>query len=116
MKNKRRVMEDKVALYENLDILHESFLSNLKLSRISNANGTQSVRLPSALFGVFDGHCGVDCAQYVSSHLPMNIIQHSNFKASIEDEMTMKKIVLDSFKSVNEKFTKKANEEVKYFY
>lgn len=44
MKNKRRLMEDKVAILEDIDIFDGS-TPNSKSSR------------PNAIFGVFDGEC-----------------------------------------------------------
>ena len=95
-------MEDKVALYENTNI----FLKT---------NGNEK---PVSLFGVFDGHCGIDCGHYVSSHLPLYIIQQPEFKLLHELETnyelnnSLNKLFVNSFKIINERFTEKANKEV----
>lgn len=102
LKNKRRTMEDKVALYENTNI----FLRK-------NGNGKQV-----SLFGVFDGHCGIDCAHYISSHLPLYIIQQPEFellhKPETNHELTnsLNKLFTRSFKIINERITEKAQKEV----
>jgi hypothetical protein len=81
IKNKRRIMEDRTAIYENMNIFHQPFLSNCHQTQCvqkSISNGLN--RMPDALVAVFDGHCGVDCAQFVSSHLQMTIIQNAELK------------------------------------
>ena len=115
MKNKRRTMEDRVAIYENLDIILKPLplSENIKLTM----NGKDRAHKSSAIYGVFDGHCGMDCSQYVSSHLPFSIIHHPDYnpypKNNIELNKAMNKIFIDSFSYTNEKFTEKANQEVK---
>ena len=96
MKNKRRAMEDKTSIIENIDIFR-------------GQQADRSNRLPSSLFGVFYGHCGVDCAQYVSKHLPMYLIQHPDFYSA--DNYT--KAFTDSFEEINRMFTDKARKEVR---
>lgn len=97
IKNKRRTMEDKVAILENIDIF-----------RSGSEPADRSIRLPTALFGVFDGHCGIDCAQYVSKHLPMYLIQHPDFYKENDNHT---RALTDSFEVINEMFTDKAKKE-----
>jgi serine/threonine protein phosphatase PrpC len=96
IKNKRRTMEDKVALYENMNL----FLKSPKSQEIS-------------LFGVFDGHCGVDCSQYVSTHLPLNIARQVEFNKLSENYSTsaMQNLFEKSFKETTQRFTDKAIQE-----
>lgn len=104
IKNKRRIMEDKTAIIENIEMFQRSLTSN-------NCTDLVTDRLnksPSALFAVFDGHCGVDCAQYVSKHLPMHLIQHSEFNRENDNNM---RVLNDSFQVINERFTQKAQKE-----
>ena len=123
LKNKRRIMEDKTACYENIEILNPRRLYDLKQcsvdsddeSNVNQKNGQQQQQRrqrlrPGALFGVFDGHCGADCAQYTSTHLPMAIIDRLS-----TDEPTPEQVAetfRQTFRTVNEKFTQKAREEV----
>lgn len=95
LKNKRRIMEDKTSIYEN------SYLFS------SNETNSLSKKRSSALFAVFDGHCGADCSQYVSIHLPMYIIQHEDFK----DETKLDNLLIDSFSVINQRFSEKAHQE-----
>ena len=115
-------MEDKTACYENIEILNPRRLYDLKQrtdcsvdsdddSNVNNKNGQRRQRLrPGALFAVFDGHCGADCAQYTSTHLPMAIIERLS-----TDEPTPEQVAetfRQTFRAVNEKFTQKARDEV----
>lgn len=94
-------MEDRTSIIENIDIL-EDFCQK-KSGKDLNPRKLHS------LFAVYDGHCGSECAQYVSTHLPFMIIQ--NFRNS-QDKFDQ--IIKKSFISVNEKFTAKAiNESLK---
>lgn len=107
IKNKRRTMEDKVAVYENLNIFKKSD-TNLSIKPIS-------------LFGVFDGHCGVDCSQYVSSHLPLYIVQQQEFAnlsqlTNVDFVHSVNNLVTRSFKIINQRFTEKAIQEVNRFF
>jgi serine/threonine protein phosphatase PrpC len=116
IKNKRRIMEDRTSLYENINIFHQPFLSNCHQAQCvqkSIVNGFLSP-MPDALVAVFDGHCGSDCAQYVSSHLPLTIIQNSELKLQSKEnyENSIEKIFRHSFTIINERFTEKALEEV----
>ena len=99
IKNKRRTMEDKVAIIENIEILRGG----------CEPMADRSARLPTSLFGVFDGHCGVDCAMYVSKHLPMYLIQHPEFYSANDDHT---RALTDSFEVINKLFTDKAKKEV----
>lgn len=102
-------MEDKTAIYENIDIL------NIKSGDL--AEDELDVRRPHAMFGVFDGHCGADCAQYVSTHLPIAIIKHKNFTESIkshETDSALFQLFTECFRAVNVHFTVKAREEVAF--
>lgn len=107
-------MEDKICLYENTEIFTSSFLSNSCLDQGDSNEDDSKPRRKNAIFGVFDGHCGVDCAQYVSSHLPMTIVQNSDLKNSLESPSNpnLETLIKESFQKVNENFTKKAREEV----
>ena len=104
-------MEDKVALYENLDIFHKLN------STIISDNYKNNIDKPISLFGVFDGHCGVDCSHYVSSHLPLYIFQNPEFKSLGELKAneffdSMNYLLSKSFKGINTRFTEKALQEV----
>lgn len=94
-------MEDKIAIIENIELFQRSHTNN-SISDVTHRN-----KKPSALFGVFDGHCGVDCAQYVSKHLPMYIIQHPAFNK--DNNVTA---FTESFEVINEQFTKKSKKEL----
>lgn len=103
IKNKRRIMEDKTAIIENIEMLQRSLSPN-------NSTLTINDRLnknPSALFAVFDGHCGVDCAQYTSKHLPLYLIQHPE----LNTESDNRRAITESFQVINERFTQKAQKE-----
>ncbi len=104
IKNKRRVMEDKTTLYENINIFSASSFKLLSSNKV--------VQRPDAIYGVFDGHCGVDCAQYISTHLSMSIIQNPKFKSSKDSCDLINLLIFDSFHNVNKQFTEKAKKEV----
>ena len=121
LKNKRRIMEDKTACYENIDILSSHRLFDLKRTSDSENESDDDVendndvelrrgrrRRPNSLFAVFDGHCGADCAQYVSTHLPMAIVD----SLAADAELPVEDMFKSTFQRVNDKFTEKAREEV----
>lgn len=120
IKNKRRIMEDRTAIYENINIFHQPFLSNCHQTQCVQKSilNTFLNRMPDALVAVFDGHCGSDCAQYVSSHLPMTIIQNSELKLQSKEnyENSMERILRHSFTILNERFSEKAVEEVYFLF
>ena len=94
-------MEDRTSIIENIDVLE-----NFCLKKFEKDTSTRKL---SSIFAVYDGHCGSECVQYVSSHLPFVILQ--NFRKSQEK---IDQIIKKSFISVNEKFTAKAiNESLK---
>ena len=101
LKNKRRTMEDRTSIYENIDLLNNYFLFDSR----------DLIKKPNALFGVFDGHCGSDCAQYVSTHLPLNIIQHHDFKEKMDTNSNLESVFTETFELVNQKFLDKASKE-----
>jgi serine/threonine protein phosphatase PrpC len=90
-------MEDRVAIYDNLNM----FFIEKKDSPFLNK--------PHALFAIFDGHSGIEAAQYVSSHLPLFIIQHELYETDI------KKAIYDSFEKINYSLSIKAIAEVIIF-
>ncbi|RMZ99273.1 phosphatase [Brachionus plicatilis] len=101
LKNKRRTMEDRTSILENIDVL-TNFCS-------SNSQYEANSKKLSSIFAVYDGHCGSDCVQYVSTHLPFSIMQ--DFQSS---EPNINQIIKKSFSSINEKFKYKAiNESLK---
>lgn len=132
-------MEDRTACYENIDMFSKRQL--LGLRRIDDSDdGDDDVdedsrclrhghrlarrlqQRPNALFGVFDGHCGADCAQYISTHLPLAIV-HSLGSGSIGDDevnspdeesgrLDIESMFRRTFRDVNERFTEKARQEV----
>ena len=107
-------MEDKVAIYENTNIFLNSH--NQQCVITTNENGSCKVTNATSfsLFGVFDGHCGVDCSQYVSTHLPLYLIQQSDFKLlnELANTESLNKMFVNSFKAINDRFTEKAIQEV----
>ena len=109
-------MEDKVAIYESTSIFLNSQQNRSNTPNvISNVNGSCKASQSSfSLFGVFDGHCGVDCSQYVSTHLPLYLIQQSDFKLlnELENADSLNKMFVNSFKEINDRFTEKAIQEV----
>lgn len=105
IKNKRRVMEDKIAIIENVEMFQQSLSGNIYNNSIFD---TSRSKRPTALFGVFDGHCGIDCSQYISKHLPMYIIQHPDFNKSNDNHVIA---LEEGFKIINEKFSEKARTE-----
>jgi serine/threonine protein phosphatase PrpC len=118
MKNKRRLMEDKTAIYDNLSLLTTLPKQESIDGVDSSSSSIEEATPPAALFGVFDGHCGADCSQYVSTHLPLAILQNSGLKAALEStsEAGIRKIFNESFKTINNQFTAKAREEVGFIW
>lgn len=124
LKNKRRIMEDKTACYDNIDILNTRRLYDLKRTDATDDDSEEDDdaadviihrrrRRPAALFAVFDGHCGADCAQYASTHLPMAIIDR------LPDEPAPEQVAdtfRQAFRNVNDKFTEKARDEVLFLH
>lgn len=128
-------MEDKVAIIENIDMffyrknLSSQQQNNKKKSKDSNEDDTSSsTRRPSSLFAVFDGHCGLEASHYVSVHLPIYLIQHPQFEEAFydddQDSEQINQLISQCFDTINTKFSKKAEAEVKesalsssfYFY
>jgi serine/threonine protein phosphatase PrpC len=111
-------MEDKTAIYENIELFDESsFLASENLKNTKNYS--------NALYAVFDGHCGIDCAQYVSSHLPLYIIQGLNmlrknttYKSLSNSDLknSIRSLLIESFEVTNKRFILKASNEVKINY
>jgi serine/threonine protein phosphatase PrpC len=97
-------MEDKTTLYENINIFSTSSFKLLPTSK--------TVQRPDAIYGVFDGHCGVDCAQYISTHLAMSIVQNPKLKSSKDSFDLINQLIFDSFQNINQQFTEKATKEV----
>lgn len=106
-------MEDKTACYENIDILSSRRLFDLKRTDSDPDSDDEKIlrrKRPNALFAVFDGHCGADCAQYVSTHLPLAIVEALTDDAGGPDSIG--DMLKKTFRTVNDKFTCKAREEV----
>ena len=99
-------MEDKTTLYENINIFSTSSFELVSTSKI--------IKRPDAIYGVFDGHCGVDCAQYISTHLALLIVQNPKLKSSKESNDLINQLIFDSFQNINQQFTEKAKKEVIY--
>jgi len=57
--------------------------------------------------------CGADCSQYVSTHLPMYIIQHEKFNN--ESDLEFNNLLTESFQAINKRFSEKAQREVFFF-
>ncbi len=95
IRNKRPTMEDRMAIYEDLNMFFEDLNKNYSF-----------LNKPHALFAIFDGHSGIEAPEYVSSHLPLFIIQHELYETDI------KKAIYDSFEKINKSLLMKANAEV----
>lgn len=91
-------MEDRTSIIENIDVLNNFCLQNTEKKNCSTKL--------SSIFAVYDGHCGSDCVQYVSTHLPFEILQ--NF---LNSRSAIDKIIRKSFLSINERFKLKAMNE-----
>jgi serine/threonine protein phosphatase PrpC len=110
MKNKRRIMEDKVSIIENINIYDE-----LEEKQLNGRKEIEDDVTHKSLYAVFDGHCGVEAAQYVSTHLPQFIIQkYHSMKSSTITQQHLTDIFLNSFQSINERLLLKSTEEVNY--
>jgi serine/threonine protein phosphatase PrpC len=83
IKNKRRTMEDKIFTMENIEFNKRN----------------------SSLFALFDGHCGVECAEYVSKHLSYELVESYNEKNS---ELLNEEFFKSSFNKINKNFTQLA--------
>lgn len=110
-------MEDRTAIYENVNLLSNAIASDQLAidldASLSSAQSATVIGQPTALVGVFDGHCGADCAQYVCTHLPMSIIKHPNLNTALEssNDSLIRKLFHECFTSVNEQFSSKAKDE-----
>lgn len=60
---------------------------------------------PSAFFGVYDGHGGVDAANFAAAQLHMNVIHNENFKTNPLNALS------EGFKATDAAFLKKAERE-----
>jgi serine/threonine protein phosphatase PrpC len=88
IRNKRRTMEDKTFVLENVTTPDAALVS---------------------VYALFDGHCGVECAEFVSKHLPIDIIdQYSKTDCEHFDSLAFFRSV---FNETNEKFNKVAANE-----
>ena len=99
IRNKRPTMEDRMAIYEDLNSFFEDL--NINYSFLNK---------PHALFAIFDGHSGIEAPEYVSSHLPLFIMQHELYVTDI------KKAIYDSFEKINNRLSMKATAEVNYLF
>lgn len=59
-----------------------------------------------AFFAVFDGHGGVDAANYAANHLHVNLVHQESFSQDPSDALCR------AFKVTDERFVKKAAREV----
>lgn len=103
-------MEDKTACYENIQIFNSRYSTVDSDSEYEDEDIFNRSNSANALFGVFDGHCGPECAQYVSTHLPMAIIEEIGDDWDTIQPDTIK----NAFKNTNHKFNEKARQEVYY--
>ncbi|XP_066292517.1 protein phosphatase 1F-like [Branchiostoma lanceolatum] len=88
IKNTRRRMEDR-----HLRVPDLNFLFNLKDQE------------EQCLYGVFDGHGGIDAANYTAAHLYVNIVRHPNFHDDVETALRESNLAIDA------KFCEKAKRE-----
>lgn len=72
------------------------------------------VREPRHKLFYYKGHCGLEAAQYVSVHLPFYLLQQSGFFKALAspDRSEIERLLAESFSVINERFTKKAVDEV----
>ena len=120
-------MEDRISIFENISMFDK------RQQRLASASGSceslnnstaelarQQVHAHAKLYAVFDGHLGVDCAQYVSTHLPMHIIgellkQTPSGASSNDKQDTLARLgdmLTHSFEAINRQFVNKAHREV----
>ncbi|XP_035691996.1 protein phosphatase 1F-like [Branchiostoma floridae] len=88
IKNTRRRMEDR-----HLRVPDLNFLFNLKDQE------------EQCLYGVFDGHGGIDAANYTAAHLYVNIVRHPSFHDDVETALRESNLATDA------KFCEKAKQE-----
>ncbi|KAI8491674.1 Protein phosphatase 1E [Branchiostoma belcheri] len=88
IKNTRRRMEDR-----HLRVPDLNFLFNIKDQE------------EQCLYGVFDGHGGIDAANYTAAHLYVNIVRHPSFHDDVETALRESNLATDA------KFCEKAKRE-----
>ena len=59
-----------------------------------------------AFYGVFDGHGGVDAANYAASHMCSNIVRQKSFDTDITDALQ------EGFRKTDKNFVQKAKLDV----
>jgi len=89
IKNTRRTMEDRHNVFSSLNILHD----------LKEQHNIQ-------MYAVFDGHAGVEAAEYASKHLHVKLVNHASFPIDIP--VCLK----DCLKTVDEEFCMSAKNEV----
>ena len=95
IKNKRRTMEDKVFIIESIC---PSCDSNAETNSLS-------------IFSLFDGHCGVECAEFVSKHLPLELLDACTNDSLPSTSTVSESMFKASFRQVNAKFSRIAHEQ-----
>lgn len=90
IKNRRRTLEDRITIIEDLNLLKKDLTINI---------------WPHCLFAVYDGHCGSETANYVSTHLPLQLVKHENYDKNIENAF------IETFDKLNQKLLEKAKNE-----
>jgi hypothetical protein len=63
VKNKRRTMEDKMFVIENV------------AKSMDSATTGNSGTIVVSVYALFDGHCGVECAEFVNKNLPLAVVE-----------------------------------------
>ncbi len=91
IKNKRRTLEDKLAIFDDLNIFFDD---------------QNAAEQPHCLFAILDGHMGIEAAQYVCIHLPFAIIKHSFYRTSLSNAFT------EAYRSIDQCLCDKASNEV----
>jgi len=88
IKNKRRTLEDRVAIFKDLNIFYEN-----------------EPKQTHALFAVLDGHAGTEAVNYVSAHLPLSLVLHETYEDDISNAF------YDTFRAVNRRLLHKSHVE-----
>ncbi|VDM44451.1 unnamed protein product [Toxocara canis] len=91
-KNRRPKMEDKAAIFPSLCVVEPT------------KNGALS---KDAFFAVFDGHNGVDCASYASSHFHRCLVEQHNYTTGL-----LEPVMRNAFKAVDQRLEARCRNEV----
>uniref|UniRef100_A0A915AG48 PPM-type phosphatase domain-containing protein n=1 Tax=Parascaris univalens TaxID=6257 RepID=A0A915AG48_PARUN len=82
-KNRRPKMEDKAAIFPSLCVVEPSKNEALK---------------NDAFFAIFDGHNGIDCATYASSHFHRCLVEENNYASDLPD-----RVMKNTFKVIDQR-------------